>query len=638
MRKIAFGVVAAVAIGTAGIAAWQFLGTGSAPTDWTKAPPIDCSTIAADVDAAFGMLPPTTKASYNGLACTPDKLSFDELRFMAIDTDGTPGGALILTDLVIDGAFATNARQLFAAAPAGSKPGPITLPLARNLTIAKVTIGSAENGLSLESLKVAGLSGRTSVEEPALKVLAIAGLPLEDALWTMTTFAFERFESQYIRAARPATLNTPSITYLARRYVSAGFDGTNFTSAETEVIYWETSTPEMRGKYSCDKLEQHGYSLNAMIAAIKAQAAGPMPQTYDPKNIEALPAIAKALLQTYSEIKIDREAAQNCAFEMKGSAGDYVSKIGSYIAEDYSFLRAKRMAAEDVQVDIYDMQMSLSLRAGRTVIYGVDYASALAPLSDGTGKGPDLSKLKVEGYEITGLAIGPSSYGPKVQIASIKADSTGYVDGVPGQTKAKLTGLMIPAAMLPNPDLALGYEALNVDASLDYRYDDTAKSFEVDDLTLALADGGVLSLSLALRDFDLRGAQQGFARLLPPVGLAGAKLGAFRLHYADGSLVNRVLDLFAKRDGETREGLLAMVRDALGRRAATAPGPVLRAAIEGVARFLAAPRTLTVTAIPTRTVTLAEFGGLQDNPEGLAKALALTVEANCTGDGCSQAR
>ena len=195
MNKIVIGAVTAIVVGVGAAAGWYFLGKESGPgvTTAGSAPALDCANIKADVDATFASLPPEVKATYSGLECSASKLLFAELRFGFLGAGGNEDGAVRLEGVVVDNAFAANAKTVFnpASYPAGQAPGTTYLPLAGRLTAAKVTIGpQTGGGISFENFDVADLAARQFAKAPPATMAELGAFGPAEITDILQAFSF----------------------------------------------------------------------------------------------------------------------------------------------------------------------------------------------------------------------------------------------------------------------------------------------------------------------------------------------------------------------------------------------------------------------------------------------------------------
>ncbi|MCA1906347.1 MAG: hypothetical protein LDL11_07145 [Desulfarculus sp.] len=164
-----------------------------------------------------------------------------------------------------------------------------------------------------------------------------------------------------------------------------------------------------------------------------------------------------------------------------------------------------------------------------------------------------------------------------------------------------------------------GYQAIDLDLTLDYAYDRKAKTFELKELSLSGKDAGRLEASLAVTNLDYDPAQD-LGRNLP--ALKAARLKGLKLRYDDASLTDRVLIHLAREEGLDLEAkrrqlldqapaLRDLARDPAGA-AGAEPLPPKAAAQDQRARqavrdFLAKPGSLCLAISPTRELSLEEL-------------------------------
>jgi hypothetical protein len=609
MNKIVIGAVTAVVIGVGAAAGWYFLGKDSGPglVGTASAPAIDCNTAKADIDAAFASLAPETKATYAGLQCDAAKLTFAEVRFAGQNAGGTETGAFKLTGVVVDGVFFDNIKKIFNPAAYAGQPVTDRLPLINKLTAAKVTIGPEQGGAAFDDLAIVALGARQFAKAPPLGALGSMGPA--DAIDALQAFAFDSLGFKNLSGGEPGA--APALTVAAIDITA--FDGITLGGLDiTTLAAQKAGEP---GKVGIASISLKGLGIGDLAALAKA---APGMADADTEGLKALMAVS-----------FDSAALKG--FDGSGfESPDDSVKIASLTIDKMKALATARIALEGLEG--YSSEAEVSFKLGHLILTGVDIGTAMQGMVAGTATEPDFAKLRVDGYDLADLAVGPKT-GDKVTLASLIASSSDYVDGIATRGTAKLTGFVFPATVIESetdrqPLIDLGYDALKLEMNVDYAYDPKAKSMDMKDFTLKLLDGGALSLSFNFGDFDVKALQEASAAMQPPLALMGAKVVKLSLGYVDDSLISRILKVAAKEQGQTPEALMAQAKQMVAMQAESAPGPVTKAAVEAVAKFLDNPKSLTIALAPPTPVTFAEIGAKFEDLEGLAKSLGLTITAN----------
>lgn len=621
MNKIVIGAVTAVVVGVGAAAGWYFIGKESGPSVASvgSAPALDCANIKANVDATLTALPPEVKATYSGLECAGAKITFAELRFGFLGAGGAEDSALKLSGLVIDNAFAANAKTVFNAAsyPQGQAPGTVQLPLAGRITAAKVTVGPAEGGgLSFDNLDISDLASRQFSKAPPATFAELSAQGPAGFADILQAFSFSAFTFKNV-AGGPADPATPGVTRTVLNIASIGlsaFDGKTLGGLDIASI---TAKPEGgKGQITIGAIGIKGLGV-ADLASLATVAANAGMGSEEAMGVKAL-------------LSINAESASVTNFEAAGleNPNDKI-KLASISVEQLKALSFTKLELQGLDGIVTDSDMAFSL--DKLTLVGVDIGSALKPLGDDPNAEPDFSKLRADGYDLSNFTAGPVA-GPRVSVASLVANSSDYVDGIATKASATLKGLVFPTGIIPEEDRQpltdLGYEALKFDASTDYAFDPKTKGMELKDFTLKLIDGGTLSLKLSFLNFDLKALQTAAQSFEPPAALLAAKVSSASLSYKDDSLIERTLKLAAKEQGATVDALIEQAKGFVQMQIAGAPGPVTKAALEGALAFVNSRKGVTLALSPSTPVSFGELAGMFEDIEGVAKALGLTVKAD----------
>ncbi|MCF4167232.1 hypothetical protein L2U69_16410 [Zavarzinia compransoris] len=618
MNKIVIGAVTAVVVGVGAAAGWYFLGKESGPGPVAgAAPALDCANIQTSVDATFAALPPEVKATYSGLQCSPQKLLFAELRFGVLGAGGTEDGALRLESVVIENAFAANAKTVFDSAsyPEGQAPGTAFLPIAGRLTAAKVTIGpEGGGGLGFENLQVADLAARQFAKAPPATLAELGGFGPTEAADILQAFSFSSISVANV-AGGPPDSGTPGATKTVMSIASimlSAFDGKSLGAFDLSTL---ATVPEYGdGKVTIGGIALRGIGV-ADLAAL-ASAAGGM--------------VDEGALGIRALLSISAESAVLSDFEATGmdSPEDRVT-LKRVAIENLKALAFDELSIEGVDGLVSDADVAFSLQ--KLAIGGVDIGSALAPLTEDSSAEPDFAKMRIDSYEMAGLSFGPKD-GAKVTLESMVGSSSDYVDGIATKGSGKMTGFSLPISIIPEserqPLVDLGYEAIKLELNTDYTFEPETKTMDLEDFTLTVVDGGSLTLKMKLGNFDVKALQEASQSFEPPLALLDASVVEASLAYKENSLIDRVLKMVSKQMQATPDALVEQVKGFLQLQMASAPGDVTKAAVQGLLDFVNKRGGLTVALSPEKPVSFQELSEKGEDMEGMAKALGLTVTAD----------
>lgn len=618
MNKIVIGAVTAVVVGVGAAAGWYFLNKESGPgVAVGAAPALDCANIQTNVDATLAALPPEVKATYSGLECSPQKLLFAELRFGVLGAGGTEEGALRLQSVVVENAFAANAKTVFDAAsyPEGQAPSTALLPIAGRLTAAKVTIGPEEGGgLSFENLQIADLAARQFAKAPPATLAEFSGFGPVEVADALQAFSFSSISVANV-AGGPPDSETPGATKAVMSIASimlSAFDGKSLGAFDLNTL---TTVPEYGdGKVSIGGIALRGIGV-ADLAALASAAGGMVDE--EALGIRALLSISadSAVLSDFVATGMD---APDDRLVMKRVAITNLKKLAF-----------DEVSVEGIEGLVTDVDVAFALQ--KLAIRGIDIGSALEPLTEDSSAEPDFAKMRIDSYELTGLSVGPNS-GDKVILESMIGTSSDYVDGVATKGTGKITGFALPISIIPEserqPLVDLGYETIKLALNTDYTFEPETKTIDLKDFTLTVVDGGSLTLKMKLGNFDIKALQEASQSFEPPMALLEATVVDASLAYKENSLIDRVLKMVSKQMQAPQDALLEQVKGFLQLQMASAPGDVTKAAVQGVLDFVAKRGSLTIALSPETPVSFKDLSEKGEDIEGMAKALGLKVTAD----------
>jgi hypothetical protein len=609
MNKTLLGIAAALVLGGIGLGGWLLSGS-----DEPQVATLNCDTIRADLDAVIAKLAPDRRATISGLECAQSRLSLAELRLLPADVS-LDASTITLTGLVLTGLDVDNLKAFLAPAAPGT-PAPDRLSLAGEITVAKVRFEGADSSIAFDDAHVAGIAGRPLAQEGTLR----------DRLGALA------FDSASARAVQldPPGANQPTVSYHA--VAVSAFDGARI--GRIDLQGWASAAPDGSVRMGCDQASYSGMSASSL--AIMTGYAPDMPVS-TPEQIQADPQaalgeMARMLEAMGKDVSVDQAGADNCVVSGETPGAAFDGKIAKWSITKQVGISFAETAYEGADFTIRAGDEKIFVTLGRFAMSGVDIGAFFKPWADGTGMAPDFSGFRVEGYELADLAVAREGR-PPVKLGSFVVKGSDYVDNIASAGSMRLSGFVFPIAIIDSeearrPLADLGYDEIKLDADIAYTYDHKTKSLEMKQFEVAQADGGKFSLTFKFADYDIKALYEAMGAMRPPLSLAGAKLEALTASYEDHSLFGRLIKVMAREQEISPEDLVAQAQEDLANASLSAPGPLTKAAVTEVTRFLADPKRIVLSLAPTRTATFAEIGGRIEDMEGLARLLGLSVKAD----------
>ncbi|MGE4291173.1 MAG: hypothetical protein AB7E32_03075 [Desulfovibrio sp.] len=201
-------------------------------------------------------------------------------------------------------------------------------------------------------------------------------------------------------------------------------------------------------------------------------------------------------------------------------------------------------------------------------------------------------------------------------------------DGLPHVLKVRFAGVTLPVTPeyfgASATDMqAMGYEEFRCDYAMDYEYHEKDKSFDLRELSMAVADAGELQLSFKLANVNLKDLVNGGSSAML-VGIAGASL-----RYADDSLLSRAVRVAAADENLSEEQLMERFHTAIDAEIETNRDqgePFTVQVLEQLRRFMDNRKSLSVTLAPSEPVAVLQLLGLEDTAK-VVDTLGIRVEA-----------
>jgi hypothetical protein len=211
--------------------------------------------------------------------------------------------------------------------------------------------------------------------------------------------------------------------------------------------------------------------------------------------------------------------------------------------------------------------------------------------------GQDLSVKDVQ------LVIGD---GNPIRIAEVQLLDVDSDNEPPNYLHAKALGIRQDLAAMDDQQAAmlrkLGYEQIQGNYELQYRYNPQTKALDLQELRGELQNMGSLTLRMQLDNFELEN----------PAVAAGTEFPEFELRqmmlsYQDDSLVRRVIAQGAQEQGVTEEQFVEKILQDLDAQTADLQDPFFTKVRDALKEFIRNPGTLTITANPAQAVPVMEI-------------------------------
>ncbi|WP_102957947.1 hypothetical protein [Mangrovicella endophytica] len=236
--------------------------------------------------------------------------------------------------------------------------------------------------------------------------------------------------------------------------------------------------------------------------------------------------------------------------------------------------------------------------------------------------------LTVDGSEVTNTVGENGAISSEFNLGDFNAD---FSVGKPNETQAVMR--------------EIGYEKLSGSASGMAAWDPTSGELKLEPFTIAAEDAGELNFSYSITGYtpsfiqSLKQLQQQMtanpqnsqASGMAVMGLISQLyLKSAELSFADDSLTGKLLDYYAKKNGQSREqltqNLTAMLPAVLG----YLQNPEFQKEVtDAVTAYLADPQSLTISIAPQNPVPAAQLiGAAMGAPQTLPAVLSLSVTSN----------
>lgn len=225
----------------------------------------------------------------------------------------------------------------------------------------------------------------------------------------------------------------------------------------------------------------------------------------------------------------------------------------------------------------------------------------------------------------------------KVPIDTVTITAADFVNDVPRRVAFDMKGLVVPVDPedAQMKDVAeLGYKEIALDAGFSGSWDDKTGRVVIDQMAITGADIGGLKLTFALGGFTpevveaFKKAENDQAKQMEL--LQGITVERLSLRYDDASLTKRVIDAQAKKQGVPADAFVQQIGAIMPMMLSAIGNKDFEKKIAGaVSAFLKAPKSLTVSASPSKPLPVSEImGAAMMAPQSLPTVLGADVKAN----------
>jgi hypothetical protein len=302
---------------------------------------------------------------------------------------------------------------------------------------------------------------------------------------------------------------------------------------------------------------------------------------------------------------------------------DLLYRIGKIRAGRISHGMLDEALATDVSMQLGTLS---SFTIERMEMSKLDFSPLLDRVLAGANLTPELldgtsiGRIAYSGLHMKAAAGMDLPVGSSFSIGNIAFDH-----GLPVSGDLAYGGVHFSSAMLTaNPQAVdafrkLGLDAVTLSLRLAFKLDPQRRTLAVENTGIKIDELGTLDLSLAFADF-----------VPSPHWAETTSLAHATLHFADASLVERLLQASASQNGVDLDTFGNRLVAGLRQQASAPDTPVaLGIAARTFADFIGAPRTLTIELAPPSPVPVGLFAAASSMPPAtLAERLGLTVAAN----------
>ena len=555
-------------------------------------------------------------ASAEDISIETDAATYTIKRIDATGTTLTSGELEALFD---DESKATIAERLAKLTAAGISMAEV---------IVEVEIGDAKQTITYKDVKFAnvakGVAGAASIGSAAF---AVSGGKEGEVTGTISNIAARNIDLAAILHAH-LEARADDKEPLKVQYESISIDGL-VLKAPKGVAF---SVGKMSGKDIAGRALAVPFSqIAAKIAELSS--AKPAPTQEQQRELASI----YADLARSSSFALFEMRDMKVAADVDGKAGGFA--LGRMAVAGFGGGKLGEIAYEGLSFDVPDAKFSfggLSMRGfdfrpllvmadsfakeGDSGMVAVD-PRAFVPTLDHVGlTNLDLDAAAQEGQK------GNADNGTrnKFKLAGISLDMSGHLGGIPTSATMSLDHLAVDLSGMANdPDMkdfvAMGYSKVDLSAKADLDWNEATSELALKSLSVQNAGMGALTVSATLGNVtkDLFASD--------PSAMMAAALGALvkkvELGIVNDGLLDKALASAAAKEGkkpeDMRQTMIAGV--SLGIPQILGDSPASRTIANAVAKFLAAPKNLKITAVSAQGLGAGDLGLLNDPPALLGK-------------------
>ena len=152
----------------------------------------------------------------------------------------------------------------------------------------------------------------------------------------------------------------------------------------------------------------------------------------------------------------------------------------------------------------------------------------------------------------------------------------------------------------------LGYQNIKADMEVDYDYDDRKREFRLNTLRIGAKEIGDIDFSLQLTNIELDPEKV----ILMLFSFPRIEINEAVLNFTDDSLVRRLLNFYAKKEGKTVDEAIRQLTVKMDEEITRANDPFVTQSMEAVKSFIYKPNKIMVSLAPKEPVPIGKLKDL----------------------------
>lgn len=343
----------------------------------------------------------------------------------------------------------------------------------------------------------------------------------------------------------------------------------------------------------------------------------------------AAKALAAALAGGESGVRFDEASQQGADIVIEGLAFAQPDGTGAIRFSRTVIASPQESGGRFTAPSVLMSEGTLSGEASGTIV-SATLRNVAFGAADQTGAGAAAPRLLYESGEAVDIKVRPQDLPADISVGRVTVEARNVVDGVPQQSTGKVEAIVLPPELFQDAGVTpqmLGYDRVTLDVTWDVGRDPQSDIVTVSDFTIGMAGGGRLAFTGEVGNVP---APAALGTADPAAVAAGLTVRSLMLRYEDQSLVGRILDAQAKRQGVSREQYVQQLGAALPFLLNALGNPQFQDQIAtALGSFLSEPESLTIRAEPEKPISGAQLLATAGTaPQTLPDQLKVTVTAN----------